>query len=94
MKEKLKNSLVCLNTALEELSQNISSHDSILKQQYAENMNRYRDELANSLSHNREQESEIKRLTDSISIQRNKLSYAQTKVKDLTVSLKNKMEQL
>ena len=94
MKEKLKNSLVSLNTALEELSQNISAHDSMLAKQYAENINRYKDELAGSLSHNREQETEIKKLNDTIIVQRDKLDHAQTKVKDLIVTLKNKMEQL
>ena len=94
MKEKLKNSLINLNLAIEELSQSISNHDVILNQQHSENIGKYRDELATTLSIANERENEIKKLNDTIIVQRDKIARAETKVKDLLISLKNKMEQL
>lgn len=94
MKEKLKNSLVNLNNAIEELSQSISNHNTILNKQHSENLSKYREELSNSLSLANERETEIKRLNDTIIVQRDKIARTETKVKDLIVNLKNKIEQL
>lgn len=86
MKEKLKNSLQLLSDAIDDLSGSISSYQAVRAQRYNAEVELYRAEQKKSLD-------EIARLRGAYESEHNKVVRALGEVKDLSISLKNKMNQ-
>ncbi len=86
MKEKLKNSLQLLSDAIDDLSGSISSYQAVRAQRHNAEVELYRAEQKKSLD-------EIARLRGAYESEHNKVVRALGEVKDLSISLKNKMNQ-
>ena len=84
MKEKLKNSLQLLSDAIDELEQNFSLYKNAKSKQFEE-------ELAFYKMKEEKVQAQIDNLRHSLAVEQDKVKRAVNSIKDLSITLKNKL---